>query len=732
MGDLKRLGEDWRPALSSGFLAGFLGGELFLAAGLLRHPGEPFSTSPTQAFALWVLLRSVAFYGLFFGTLGLALGALSRLLGSLLRRPLPAFAAVSGAMVAVVTLAYLTAWWQLDVLAGVAIDDRQRLAAGLWHTALAAGAGALWTLLAARWGRRKGRRPARPLATGVLALAALLLLGACELALGLRSPRATAPWRPSRVVLVGLDGATFRVLAPLLSRGELPAFRRLIDEGAWGSLLTYGVASSPVVWTSVATGRKARDHGITDFVTARGNGYQARTVRSFDRRVPAVWNILSHHHRTVAVLDWLVTSPPEAVNGVMVTGLSLNRGIRASPRELEAELAAALGDPEAGPEDEAESQERRIDRVFDAAGHLLSTRPGGFDFLALYDRAGDNVEHRLWKYYRPEAFDAEVWDLDPAAAERLGGVIPEIYAHLDRRLGELLGRLDEEAFLIVASDHGQRAARRPQVRLHLDRILVALGFAAPSGDGERDAIDHGASRAYAQTTTRFASRWRVNLNLAGRERRGIVAAAEAPELRDELIRRLREVRLDNGAPLFGKVEAGSGNGADVLVFPSRYTRHHRYLKSGLSIGGQRFRLADFAEPLIDISGDHDRQGVIFLHGRGVRRGPVGQRLATTAIQEILRPLTDRLDALDRWLPWLGRLGVIERATTLDLAPTVLHALGLPAARDMAGRPLAELLAAGEVAWVDSYDGLAEPAPPAEDDGADDEVRQRLRTLGYIN
>ena len=116
----------------------------------------------------------------------------------------------------------------------------------------------------------------------------------------------------------------------------------------------------------------------------------------------------------------------------------------------------------------------------------------------------------------------------------------------------------------------------------------------------------------------------------------------------------------------------------------------------------------------------------------MRRGPARQRLATTAIQEILRPLTDRLAALDRWLPWLGRLGLIERATTLDLAPTVLHALGLPAARDMAGRPLAELLAAGEVAWVDSYDGLGEPAPPAEDDGADDEVRERLRALGYIN
>ena len=107
-------------SLAAGFLAGFLGGELFLAAGLLRHPGELFATSPTPAFALWVLLRSIALYGLLFGALGLALGGLAHRVAALRRPPLAVFAPVSGAMVAVTTLAYLTAWWQLDVLGGLA------------------------------------------------------------------------------------------------------------------------------------------------------------------------------------------------------------------------------------------------------------------------------------------------------------------------------------------------------------------------------------------------------------------------------------------------------------------------------------------------------------------------------------------------------------------------------------------------------------------------------------
>ncbi len=738
-----------RGSLAAGFLAGFLGGELFLAAGLARHPGELFATSPTPAFAVWVLLRSVALYGLLFAAPGLVLGALAHLAAALRRRPLPVFALVSGTVVAATVLAYLTAWWQLDVLAGVPIDDRQRLTAGLWQAAIAAGTGAGWTALLIWWARRRVRRVRRARPPGrvvALALGALVLLAASDAALGLRPPYHPGPWRPSRVVLVGLDGLTLRVLSPLVRAGELPAFRRLIDEGAWGSLLTYGVASSPVVWTSVATGKKARDHGITDFVTGdagRSRG-RARTVRSVDRRVPAVWNILSRAGRTVAVVDWLVTSPPEAVNGVVATGLTLTRGLRASPREVASELAALLGDPPgsgrpgSGQPTESDPEQRqgwRIDRVFDATGHLLHTRRP--DFLALYDRAGDNVSHRLWKYYQPAAFDAELWNLDPADAARLGGVIPAVYAHLDRRLGELLDRLDDEALVIVVSDHGQIAAHRPRLRLDLDRLLVALGFAEAEHGDPGGGLDYRRSRAYTQTTTRFASHWRVHLNRDRGETRGIIPAAEVPGLRTEVIRRLTEIRLEGGGPLFGKVVAGGREGADILVHPSRFTRHHRYLDRSLEIAGQRYRLADFAASMTDISGDHDRRGVIFLHGRGVLRGPIGQRVATTAFQEILQRLTDKVDALDRWLPWLGRLGLIERATTLDLTPTVLHALGLPAARDMAGRPLAELLAAGEPAWVDSYDDelrQGEPEvdrpPPVEE--VDDEVLERLRALGYIN
>ncbi len=85
------------------------------------------------------------------------------------------------------------------------------------------------------------------------------------------------------------------------------------------------------------------------------------------------------------------------------------------------------------------------------------------------------------------------------------------------------------------------------------------------------------------------------------------------------------------------------------------------------------------------------------------------------------------------MPALRRLGLVERASTLDLTPTVLYALGLPVARDMAGRPLVGLFSAPrEVEWVASYETPGEQPPAGEEDPADEEYLERLRALGYVD
>jgi len=134
------------------------------------------------------------------------------------------------------------------------------------------------------------RRPRSTLAAGLSLLPLLSLLGvtACGL-VGRTGPR---------VLLVGVDGADPDVLDRLIGSGKLPTFARLKREGAYGRLRSREPLLSPIVWTSIATGRKGQDHGVLDFVEAAEDGKPV-PITSSRRRVPALWNILRDGHRRV-------------------------------------------------------------------------------------------------------------------------------------------------------------------------------------------------------------------------------------------------------------------------------------------------------------------------------------------------------------------------------------------------------------------------------------------------
>ncbi len=745
----------WPDSIAAGFLAGVLGGLVFLTVGLVRDGSDFVAYWPAAAFAWSLIVRSAAAYGLLSGAAGLVLAAVLHAL--LRRRRRAVFALVLGATAAATVLAYLTAWWQIGVLAGLPMADPERLRWALGHglAALIAGAGVsgLVLRLTRRW-RVPLARPVRPAIATAAAAVLLLALGEAGIELsgpGGRAPAASAG-RPTQVVVVGLDGMTLRVLSPLLRAGELPTFRRLTAEGAWGTFMTYGTASSPQVWTSMATGKRVRDHGIDDFVKAHGqarrprgggraSGYRAAVMKSSDRRARAVWNVLSDAGRRVAVVDWLVTFPPEEVNGYMVSRLKLAARGRTHPPELDAELAGLWRERPA-----ATGQQLlwNIDRVFATAGHLLAKER--LDFLAVYDATVDRVEHQSWKYYQAEKFAPGRWQIDPGKMPELAVLIPDIYRHLDRRLGELLARLADDALVLVVSDHGQRAAGEPRVRLRLDRLLAALGYCQLLPDaGSRDRVDYARSRAYTLVETPWKPVLRVNLNLRGREARGIVDPRRAAALAERLAADLRAVRFEDGTPLFTAVDrsrdpaAGRRRGADLEVSLSRHARGLERRSQRLAIGEEQLPLSSFQRVNPAISGAHDHQGVIFARGPGIEPGYIGQRVVPTAIHDLVWHLTDKVDAVDLLLPILRRLGFIERASTLDLTPTVLYALDLPVARDMFGRPLKALFRdPPEVEWIASYEAQLLPPPgehglaEEEEEPSDQEYLERLRALGYID
>lgn len=727
-----------RTAVAAGFLAGLAGGELFLIAGLLRHGGDLLVSSPTAALAVWIGVRSAGLYGLLGGVAGAVLAGLLHLLRR--RRPTPTFAPVLGTMVALLLFAELTVRWQLGFLAGLPLALAERYSGALRHLGVALLAGGVVTaagIALRRWTPTRSVASRGPRIALVATVAALLLTVAGGLGIDLVSAGDTGsgdgPERPGRVVVVGLDGLTFHVLSPLLRRGELPAFQRLIDEGAWGSILTYGTASSPQVWTSMATGRRVRDHGIDDFVT-EGKGYRSRPFKSFDRRSPALWTILSALDRRVGVVNWLLTFPPEEVSGYLVTRLDVRGGTRTHPPALHRELRPVWRRAHHPGKGRRARLRTQIDRAFATAHHLTGKEP--LDFLALYAAAADGVQHQHWKYYQPEVFDPESWHLTAAGAARRSDLIPAVYRHLDRRLGELLDALPPDALLIVVSDHGQRAAERPRIRLRLDRLLADLGHLRL----REGKVVHRRSRAYPLVETLWTPERQVRLNLRGREPKGIVPRRQAPGLAGEIAAQLRDLETDAGTPLFTRIErvaAGENDGdTDLRLVPNPAFRHLDFLAHLadriVELRGRRRPLRRYLRVDASISGAHDHRGVIFLHGPAVRPGYLGQRAVDTPLHEILRHLTDKVDAVDPLLPLLARLGLVERVTTLDLTPIVLHALDLPVARNMAGRPHPGLFEdLGAVDRVDSYQGLAESGPEKGAADSDRELLEQLRALGYV-
>ncbi len=746
-------------SLLSGAMAGFWGGQLFLAIGLLRYSDELFTPSHPGFLTPWILVRSVALYGLLGAVVGVMCAAVFHLpLRRLGRAQDMMFPAVFSLAVVGTTAAYLTAWRQLEVYVGLPFDYPGRIRSFALDSlsALVVGAALLGLLI---WVRKsladRGRldMSARP-AVAVLLVAAGALL-ASNYALRLRAPLEEAPAGRRPLLVFGVDAGTLRVMGPMIRAGELPTFARLAEEGAWGTFLAYGPAFSPVQWTSMATGKKVEDHGIYDFVAPKEGTSEARLLTSRDRRVEAVWHMLGEHGFRVGVLDWLMTYPPEEVNGYMVTRLQTRGGARSYPEALDAAVEDVIADREDFGDPVRDRLLGEIDRLFKLANKLEQVDP--VDVMLMFEATTDEAQHNFWKHFSPGDFDPESWKIRPQEVERFGSVIPELYRLIDQRLGELLENLSPNTLVLIVSDHGQRASLGAPVWFGVDHILAAMDMLEFSGSTEGDheeesspevtrsgqQIDFENTRAYSALAVVGSPVMGIKLNLEGREPAGTVSRQEADGLIEDLAERLRGIAFENGDPLFGRVstvaisdEADNPGRVDISVQHSEFTRGagaRDAARAGrkIVIDGHAQPLSDFIATDQGVSGRHEREGIIFVAGKGVRRGYIGQTVATTAVQALFRQITDRLSVADMAHPVLRKLGMVDRATTLDVTPTVLYALGVPVGEDMAGRPLTDVITGPTPSWIASYDDPNRVRTPVGDEEADEEVLKRLRALGYI-
>jgi predicted AlkP superfamily phosphohydrolase/phosphomutase len=280
-----------------------------------------------------------------------------------------------------------------------------------------------------------------------------------------------------KMMVIGIDGLEWDIMGPMIKAGRLPHLAKLVDEGSWGELQSLDELESPMIWTSIATGKLPEKHGITGFTTKRGAAVEGAILTSNYRRAKTVWHILGDKGRTVGIVSWLVTWPAEPVNGYLVTDYfsyqweKTQGGEEAMtfPPELAAELtplhvsADGISDEQiarfvtgnvAGNEKLA-AKLRELkgsiasDETARAVGlSLAKSRP--VDFFAVYLRGLDGACHHFWTDMFPDSGPP----VDPDEVQAFGETIRKYYEYTDGIVGEFLDLTDAGWTVIVTSDHG--------------------------------------------------------------------------------------------------------------------------------------------------------------------------------------------------------------------------------------------------------------------------------------
>jgi predicted AlkP superfamily phosphohydrolase/phosphomutase len=303
---------------------------------------------------------------------------------------------------------------------------------------------------------------------------ALALLAAAACALILLSCSSDSDG-PSKVIVFGVDAADWGVMANLLEQGKLPNFQRLIDEGATGvSRTLIPLTKSPIIWTSIATGKVPDKHGVGGFVGVTAEGDTVPFTGN-TRRVKAVWNILSEAGLRVAVVGWMVTWPAEEVNGYMVSDYvqyeqehcirpdrqTYPEGLfgeidhlRVIPENVSDSAIARFYPVSASPEEvQAAPWHKSYVKMIYAMDETmrritLYLAEKDVDLLAVYFNGVDSFGHAFW-HHRTEVKESP-----------LSEIIDKYYVWVDETLGEFMDIMDEDTLLLVCSDHGFHGPRR--------------------------------------------------------------------------------------------------------------------------------------------------------------------------------------------------------------------------------------------------------------------------------
>jgi len=575
--------------------------------------------------------------------------------------------------------------------------------------------------------------------------------------------------KPS-VLIIGIDGATFDLIKPWAEDGKLPTFKRLLDEGVHGELESVIPPITPPAWTSFMTGMNPGKHGLFNFIEHDPHDQSIRYTNASSRRVPTVWSLLSRMGRRVGIVNVPMTYPPEEVNGFCISGLDTpDESSRfVYPDGLRRELEQAVGKiyldhrhlgymtTDDKRDSVLEDLVRIENRRTEMAEYLITRHPT--DVMMLVYTATDTVQHFFWHYMDPtHPF------YDPCGAEKYRDAVLDIHRMIDANIARLLALVPQETVVIVVSDHGGGPVSKQVIRLN--QCLEELGVLA-----YKRGWNGGGSRSIHRLTRRMddylrgmlspnqkARLARIFPNLRARWESYASSAAMIDWEKTqayclEFLSFPSEIWINiEGRSPHGRVKPG----AEYEAVVESLIRRLYALKdgeTGRSLIRRIYRKEEIYQgPYLDLAPDlilswwEDGAFQVQKSVPGSGQPSVSDGTRETGASAASWSGTHRLHGV-----LLMKGGPLRRAATLskahitDVAPTLLHLMGVPVPPEMDGSVLLE-------AFEDTFtrscrvqygsEGAPEHAVNGNGNGngngaaytaaESEKIKERLKGLGYI-
>ncbi|UGS36423.1 alkaline phosphatase family protein [Capillimicrobium parvum] len=517
-----------------------------------------------------------------------------------------------------------------------------------------------------------------------------------------------------RALLLGIDGATFDVLDPLMRDGTMPFLARLVDDGVRAPLMSTALPLTAQAWPSLMTGRSPGHHGLIDFVRfqpAPAGGGTFRFTTSRDLASETVWTRAARQGRTATALNFFGLYPPLPIDGHSIGAFipwrhlkdavhppELYRRLQDLPgfakRELamdhELEKKCLQGLAEGETRGWIELHTRRERQWLTILRHLLTTEPS--DVVAVVFDGTDKLQHACWRF-----IDPRLQPVDPTPDEReIRALCLDYFRQLDAILAEVVSLAGPDARTFVVSDHGFGPTNEVfYVNTWLERqglLTWAPGAAQDRGDRLSEdrvrslveLVDWDATRAFAVTPSS----------------NGIYLAAGSEHLAPMIAERLLAFRDPVSG---GQVVTEVRRREDAYPGPCADRAPHLLLTLRDSGFVSVLPAAAPLVPRATVAGTHRPEGIFAACGPGIARGIS-----------------------------------VPPLSILDVAPLLLHSLGLPVDDDLEGRVPTEIFAPGVLGREPVRAGAPFAAPHVVagdgDDGAlpgQELVEDRLRALGYF-